>query len=143
MRKSGMTDIVKNITRLVTGFIAVFGVYLALTGHLGPGGGFPGGVILAAAAVLVVLAFGGRFSDRLLNERKCHWVDAIGAGAFLLIAIAGYFFGGFFLNFIDGEALVGGGIIPLANLAIMVKVAAGLAGVFLALTLFKMNRTEG
>ena len=143
MKKSGMTSIVKNITRLVTGFIALFGVYLALTGHLGPGGGFPGGVILAAAAVLVVLAFGGKFSDRLFNERKCHWVDAIGAGAFLLIALAGYFFGGFFLNFIGGEKLVGGGIIPLANLAIMVKVAAGLAGVFLAITVFKMNRTEG
>ena len=35
-----VTLIVKNTTRLVSGFIAVFAVYIALTGHLGPGGGF-------------------------------------------------------------------------------------------------------
>ena len=58
MTTEGMSLIVKNTARLVAGFIAVFGIYIALTGHLSPGGGFAGGVILAAAAVLVILAFG-------------------------------------------------------------------------------------
>ena len=53
MNDGGMTLIVKNTARLVSGFITVFAVYIALTGHLGPGGGFAGGVILAAAAVLL------------------------------------------------------------------------------------------
>ena len=34
----GMSLIVKNITRLVAGFIALFGAYIVLYGHLTPGG---------------------------------------------------------------------------------------------------------
>ncbi|HAU38896.1 MAG TPA: sodium:proton antiporter, partial [Phycisphaerales bacterium] len=56
MTPTGMTLIVRSTAKLVTGFIAVFGIYIALTGHLSPGGGFAGGVILAAAAILIVLA---------------------------------------------------------------------------------------
>ena len=143
--EEGMTPIVRNTTRLVSGFIVVFGTYIALTGHLGPGGGFAGGVILAAAGVLIVLAFGRQASAMILNEPKCHVWDAAGAMAFLLVALCGYFSGGFFVNFIGPQwgplggvhDLLSGGMIPLANLAILVKVAAGLAGGFLALAAFR------
>ncbi|MFW6159009.1 MAG: MnhB domain-containing protein [Planctomycetota bacterium] len=144
--KNGMTLIVKNTARLVAGFIAVFGVYVAATGHLSPGGGFPGGVILAAAAVLVVLAFGKEFAARLLREPQCHVWDAGGAAAFLLVALCGYFAGSFFANFLPaGEAhtLQSAGSIPLSNLAILVKVGAGLAGAFLALSAFRLARAKG
>lgn len=136
MSGPGMTSIVQNTARLVVGFIAVFAFYIALTGHLGPGGGFAGGVILAAAAALAVLAFGKKATARLLSEPACHVADAAGALAFLVIALAGFGAGVFFVNFLDpGEThrFVSGGTIPLANLAILVKVGAGLAGVFLAL----------
>lgn len=136
----GMTLIVKNVTRLVAGFIAVFAVYIALTGHISPGGGFAGGVILAAAAVLVVLAFGKDFSSRLIAERQCHVGDAIGALSFLLVAMLGYFSGAFFTNFVrSGKVhhLQSGGVIPLSNLAILIKVGAGLAGAFIALSAFR------
>ncbi|HID57013.1 TPA: hypothetical protein EYP37_10830, partial [Candidatus Poribacteria bacterium] len=59
MKEQGMTVIVKTITRIVAGFITIFGAYIVLTGHLTPGGGFPGGVILACAFVLLTLAYGG------------------------------------------------------------------------------------
>lgn len=142
MKQAGMTLIVKTTTRLITGFIAVFGVYVALTGHLTPGGGFAGGVILAAAAALVVLAFGGRDAASLLTERQCHIADAAGAMGFLAVALCGYFSGAFFANFIPTPSeqlhrLVSAGMIPLANLAILVKVGAGLAGAFLALAAYK------
>ena len=140
MKTSGMTSIVKDTARLVAGFIAVFGVYIAATGHLTPGGGFAGGVILAAAAVLVVLAFGKEFSAKLIDESRCHVWDAAGAAGFLAVALCGYFVGQFFTNFLSlGEAhtLRSGGGIPLSNLAILVKVGAGLAGAFLALSAFR------
>ncbi|HEC63431.1 MAG TPA: hypothetical protein ENI38_03490, partial [Candidatus Acetothermia bacterium] len=38
--------------------IGVFGVYLAASGHLGPGGGFPAGAILGSGLLLVALAGG-------------------------------------------------------------------------------------
>ena len=151
MKHTGMTSIVKNITRLVTGFIVVFGVYITLTGHLTPGGGFAGGVILAAAGVLIVLAFGSNFAARILTEPKCHVWDATGAGVFLVIALLGYSAGSFFFNFInvlpDADVeqraghLLSAGTIPLSNLAIFVKVGAGLVGAFLALSVFR-NRTS-
>ena len=144
MNQDGMTLIVKNVTRLVSGFIAVFGIYVALTGHLGPGGGFPGGVIVAAAAVLIVLAFGGRTAKRFVTEPMCHVADAAGACGFLAVALCGFFAGAFFARFIPTGRLyhlASGGTLPLSNLAIMVKVAAGLAGVFIALVAFGRARS--
>lgn len=140
MKQAGMTLIVKNTTRLVGGFIAVFGTYIALTGHLGPGGGFAGGVILAAAAALIVLAFGREFSSRLITEPICHVSDSGGAMLFLAIALFGYLAGTFFVNFVPlGRLhhLASAGTIPFSNLAILVKVGAGLAGAFLALSAFR------
>ncbi len=143
MKQSGMTLIVKNTARIIAAFVAVFGLYVALTGHLGPGGGFAGGVILASVAVLVVLAFGGDFSRKLITEGKCHVWEGVGALGFIAVALLSYlgFWGGeFFFNFISkGEVhrLASAGTIPLSNLAIGVKVAAGLAGAFIALAAFR------
>jgi len=148
MTHSGMTPIVKSVARLVTGFAAVFGIYVAVTGHLGPGGGFAGGVVLAAAAILAVLAFGRTESQKLLTESRCHVWDAAAAAAFLLVAFLGFFEGSFFVNFIQAiyrgqlHSLVSAGTIPVSNLAICVKVAAGLAGVFVALSAFRRARME-
>ena len=148
MKSTGMTLIVKNTARLIAGFIAVFGIYIAATGHLSPGGGFAGGVIIAAAAVLVVLAFGKDAAATVLGERQCHVWDAAGALAFLAVALCGYFVaGGFFGHFLadslgEPHTLRSGGAIPLSNLAILVKVGAGLAGAFLALSAFRRTAPE-
>jgi len=53
----GMTIIVKTISSWVKVLIVLFGIYIILFGHLTPGGGFAGGVILAASYVLLMLAF--------------------------------------------------------------------------------------
>jgi multicomponent Na+:H+ antiporter subunit B len=144
----GMTPIVKNTARLISGFIAVFGIYIALTGHISPGGGFAGGVILAAAAVLIVLAFGRSTAERIFTPSQCHLWDAAGAGLFLVVAMLGYFSGGFFVNFIahisKGQVgkLFSGGTILVSNLCILIKVAAGLAGAFLALSAFRRQGVD-
>ncbi|MCP4708945.1 MAG: hypothetical protein GY869_09995 [Planctomycetes bacterium] len=54
----GMTIIVKQVTKLVVGFILLYSIYLILFGHLSPGGGFVGGVTMACGFILIVLAFG-------------------------------------------------------------------------------------
>ena len=48
MKSEGLSLIVKNITRLLSAFILLYGIYVVLYGHVSPGGGFTGGVILAA-----------------------------------------------------------------------------------------------
>ena len=150
MNHRGMTPIVKNTSRLVAGFIAVFGIYVAVTGHLTPGGGFAGGVVLAAAAALIVLAFGRDFAAGLFTEKHCHLWDVAGAAGFLVVALCGYFVGTFFTNFLPAGVAtepMSAGMIPLANLAILVKVGAGLAGAFVALAAYRAatggRRPEG
>lgn len=143
--QAGMSLIVKTITRLVASFILLFGIYIVMYGHITPGGGFSGGVIIAGSLILMLLAFGKKYVFEFLSEKAPTIWDCLGASLFLLIAVAGYFGGTFFLNLFDkGEPfrLFSGGIIPLCNLAIGVKVGAGLFGAFLALSVFRLARTR-
>jgi len=135
---TGMSLIVKQVSKLVTGFIFLFSIYLILYGHLSPGGGFVGGVTLGCCFILMVLAFGKKFTNTMISDRATTVFDCVGAMGFLLIALAGYIAGDFFLNFIPRTAgqefkLLSAGTIPLANIAIGLKVGACLAGVFAAL----------
>ena len=138
----GMTLIVKQVTRLVAGFILLYSAYLILYGHLSPGGGFAGGVTMACSFILIILAFGKDFVNTMISDRAATVWDCVGALGFLALAFLGYFAGKeFFLNILaSGEGnfkLFSAGIIPLANRAIGIKVGAGLAGVFVALSIFR------
>ena len=136
----GMTLIVKTITDFVAGFIVVFGAYIVLYGHLTPGGGFAGGVIMACAFILLMLAHGSDVAYSKLPERVAHIMDSAGALAFLLIGWFGLTAGFFFLNvFGKGEMfklLSSGMILPL-NIAIAFKVGSSLFLVFSALAIFR------
>ena len=48
--------IVKTVSRVLVPFIQMFGLYVIVHGHSSPGGGFQGGVILAASFILLSLA---------------------------------------------------------------------------------------
>jgi len=136
----GMSLIVKSVTRLVAGFIVLFGAYIVLYGHLTPGGGFTGGVILAGGLALVVLAFGEGYARNVLTHHWARVGDMTGALLFLLVAVLGFVGGVFFTNFLPVGwigRLVSAGTIPLSNLAIGIKVGAGLFGVFVALAAFR------
>ncbi len=136
----GMTLIVKTITDFVVGFIIVFGVYIVLYGHLTPGGGFAGGVIIACAFILAMLAHGKDVAFSKLPEKAAHIIDSGGALAFLLIGWFGVTVGAFFMNaFGRGEVfrlLSSGMILPL-NIAIAFKVSSSLFLVFSALAIFR------
>ena len=136
---SGMTLIVKRVTRLTVGLILLYGIYIVLHGHLTPGGGFAGGVIVALSFIHIMLAFGKDVAFKRFSDVKASFVESLGAIMFLSIAIAGIFAGGFFLNFLSkGEpfTLFSAGFIPLANIAICFKVSAGLFAIFCTLVIF-------
>jgi multisubunit Na+/H+ antiporter MnhB subunit len=136
----GMTLIVKTITDFVAGFIIVFGAYITLYGHLTPGGGFAGGVIIACAFILLMLAHGKEQAFSKLPERLAHILDSGGAMAFLLIGWAGLTGGYFLLNiFPKGQMfrLLSSGIILPLNIAIAFKVGSSLFLVFAALAMFR------
>ncbi len=50
--------ILRIMTTVMMPFILVFGFYVITHGELGPGGGFQGGVVIAAAFILYGLVYG-------------------------------------------------------------------------------------
>jgi multisubunit Na+/H+ antiporter MnhB subunit len=140
--KDGMTLIVKAITRFVGVIIMLFGVYIVLHGHLSPGGGFAGGVILVSGFILLTLAFGKKVSLKFFSQRAASAFESLGALIFLSVALLGYAGGFFFLNLLPkgtaGE-LLSAGIIPLCNIGIGIKVGAALFAVFIALIILRIG----
>lgn len=143
--EKGMSLIVKTITRLTVGLILLYGIYIVLHGHVSPGGGFAGGVIIALSFIHLMLAYGKEEAFKKLSRARASFFENLGAILFLTIAVLGFTGGYFFLNFIPkGEPfkLFSAGIIPLCNIAISLKVGAGLFGIFAALVLLKVEKGQ-
>ena len=140
-----MSLIVKTITRLTVGLILLFGIYIVLHGHLSPGGGFAGGVIVALAFVHLMLAFGKDATATKISRSLASNLESVGALLFLSIAILGFLGGSFFLNILSKGTpfkLFSGGTIPLSNIAIGLKVGVGLLAIFLALVILEGTKKE-
>ena len=141
-REKGMSVIVKTITRLTVGLILLYGIYILSHGHISPGGGFAGGVIVALSFVHLMLAYGKEMALKKLPRNVMSFFESMGAIIFLSIALIGFTAGYFFINFIaKGEPfkLFSAGTIPLYNIAISLKVGAGLFAIFVALVLLKFD----
>lgn len=138
---SGMSLIVKTVTRITAAIIFLFGCYITLTGHFALGGGFAGGIISALGYILYVLAYGKSEAEMKISQRGATLMMCLGMILFLALALLGFSGGYFFKNFLPkgmaGE-LVSGGIIPFCNFAIMLEVGAGLYLVFLRLITFNV-----
>ena len=144
----GMSVIVKTIASWVKVLIILFGIYIVLFGHLTPGGGFAGGVILASSYVLLMLAFGKDFVNKNMPLSLSGRLDSVGAILFLSIAVLGVIFGSgvffknFLINFGQKFNLISAGTIPLSNLAIGLKVGASLYLVIFLLSAFRRDESE-
>ncbi len=137
--------IVEKISRWVSPIIFIFGIYVILYGHLSPGGGFPGGVILSSAFILTLLARGRGAALRGLPFGIAKKMDAAGAMLFLLLALlglplSGLFFANFIQQMLPGRPLrlLSAGTIMPGNIAIGIKVAASLFLVMLALSVLRI-----
>lgn len=111
------------------GPMVMLGLYVASHGHLSPGGGFQGGVVLATAPLFLYL--GGRYlAFRMLNPvAMLDFGEGLGAGGFITIGALGLVAGSAFLeNFLPlgapRELLSGGTLLPI-NLTVALAVAAG------------------
>ena len=144
--KSGMTIIVKTITRITVPTIILYGCYIIFHGHLTPGGGFAGGVIIALALLNVMIAFGRKFTNNWLNINFLEKLESISATLFLVLGILGFFIGNAFLfNFINhGELfrLLSAGTIPVLNIIIGIEVAMSLFLVVWVLAGLKLDKGE-
>jgi multicomponent Na+:H+ antiporter subunit B len=138
----GMTVIVKKTTQLIAGLVFLYGIYIIIHGHLTPGGGFAGGVILAGSFILLILAYGSDFLHLVREETGTTMYENLAILVVLFLALSGLLLGArvFFLNWapkgIYGE-LISAGLLPLYNIFIGIEVAASILSIFLALVIFK------
>jgi multicomponent Na+:H+ antiporter subunit B len=144
-----LTKIVRTVANQLILFIAIFGLYVIAHGHVTPGGGFQGGAVIVGGIVMLLVAFNSQELKKSIRERVLSVVESSGALIFIGLAFAGI---GtiFFYNLLVGTPLFGGvpsvgpgsgdiwtgGVIPLMNFAVGLKVVAGLTAVVLALALF-------
>jgi len=137
-----MTLIVKKTTQLIGGMIFMYGIYVIIHGHLTPGGGFAGGVIVAGSMILVTLAYGGDFMKLIREEAGTTIVESLATLMVIFIATSGFLFGTkiFFNNFLPkgivGE-LISAGVLPLYNIFVGTEVAASIFIIFLSLIIYK------
>ena len=139
---NGMTLIVKKTTQLIAGMTFMYGIYVIVHGHLTPGGGFAGGVVIAGSMILVTLAYGSDFMKLVREESESTIVENLAIIMVILIATAGLLLGTkvFFNNFLPkGEVgnLISAGVLPLYNLCVGTEVAASIFVIFLSLVIFK------
>lgn len=70
--------IIKNTCRIIIPFIQIFALYVVAHGHYSPGGGFQGGVLLAAAIILYAISHDLRRSIRRFSERTAALLGSMG-----------------------------------------------------------------
>jgi multicomponent Na+:H+ antiporter subunit B len=122
----GASDSTQVLVAALVGPAILFGIYIVIHGPLTPGGGFQGGVLLAAAGALAYLA-GRKAGGRPV--RAIEWLEGeegLGAAGFTLIGFGGLVFAAAFLqNFLpagDSGSLLSGGTIPLSNISVGIEV---------------------
>ncbi len=142
---TGMSVIVRTVTRLVYGLIIIFGFYVIMHGHLTPGGGFQGGAVVASAFALLLVALG---TAGLKGKLNVHWLQSLeefGALAFLALGFLGIGTAFFYNLFANSGTVFGasvpvpygpnpglldtGGTLPWMNWAVGLKVMTGIASV--------------
>jgi multisubunit Na+/H+ antiporter MnhB subunit len=138
----GMTLIVKKTTQLIAGMIFMYGIYIIVHGHLTPGGGFAGGVIMAGSLILILLAYGGDFLRLVKEKTGTTIIESVSTILVIMLASAGFIFGTkiFFNNFLPRGVvghLISAGVLPLYNIFVGIEVAASIFIIFLSLIIFK------
>ncbi len=108
--------------------LVIVGLYIVLHGHLTPGGGFQGGVVLAAAFFLPLL---GR-PRNALDHAVIGWIEGLAGAVFVGIGLWALAARGEFLAPLLGKgtlgALFSAGTLPLLYIAVGLKVGAEIAG---------------
>ena len=135
-----MSVIVKTVAHWLRTPILVYGIYTVLYGHLSPGGGFAGGVMIATGLALRTLAFG---EPRTGSRDGAAALESAGALLFLAAACIGVVTAGTFLqNVLPTPVarhfmLLSGGLIPVYDIGIALLVAGGLFVAFSALAVIQ------
>lgn len=119
--------ILQTAARILVPPIFIFGIYIILAGHLGPGGGFSGGAVIGAGLILYLNAFGFEKTEKFFTAKTYRRLS-FGALACYSLAKSYSFYTG--ANHIESiiplgtpGAILSSGLILLLNICVGIVVA--------------------
>lgn len=111
------------LARLGATISALVGVELAIRGHLSPGGGFAAGVAGGTAIGLIAMTSSTEWMQEIYQRWHAAAWEKISVLVFIFLSVITL--SGFELPHGDFGALLSGGILPILNILVAIKVALG------------------
>lgn len=119
--------ILQTAARVLVPPIIIFGIYVILGGHLGPGGGFSGGAIIGAGLILYLNAFGFKKTERFFTGKTYKVLSVCALGCYCLAKSYSFYTGA---NHIESMiplgtpgAILSSGLILILNICVGIVVA--------------------
>lgn len=133
--------ILQTVAKLLVPPIFIFGIYIILAGHLGPGGGFSGGAVIGAGLILYQNAFGFAKTEEFFTA-KTYRIMSFGALACYSIAKSYSFYTG--ANHIESIIPLGNpGAILSSGLILLLNICVGIVVAGTMYTFYAMFRKGG
>ena len=144
--KKRRDSILISCTNLVLPILLTLGLYIIIHGHLSPGGGFQGGVLIAGAIAIIYIGYGFKGVNKGIAANTFKIAEDIGALGFIILAFiglvgSGVFFGNILKKGNPGD-LFSSGSIFLMNFAVGFKVFAGISFLILIMITNLKNKEE-
>ncbi len=124
--KAESNFMLQTASKLLFPIILLFGIYVMVYGHLSPGGGFQGGVIIASGVLLLVISH----KEFVVPHSLIVALETFAGVAYVLIGLIGLvvldkFLGNFLPNDISNMGLLlSGGVIPIIYIIVGIKVGS-------------------
>ena len=117
-------------------FALVYILYIILHGHLSPGGGFQGGVLMAGVVILLYLGHGFEATVDALSYHTLHKSEGVASVVYVALALMGVAAGAQFCqNILYTHGAIGdlysSGTIFWMNVTVGVKVITGIGSISL------------
>ena len=121
--------------------------YIIFHGHLSPGGGFQGGVLMVAAVTILYLGHGYETTTRTLSANLLHGTEGFASVMYVALAMVGISVGlQFCQNIIAGHGKIGelysSGTIFWMNATVGLKVLTGVGSIALLMIGLVNERSE-
>jgi len=107
MKEGSSSPIILLLSRVISPYIMLFGMYVIFHGHYSPGGGFQGGALLAASILLIRIAMNEEVHQLHFKRNMGIPLGAIGVLIFFSIGFISLLLGGEFLDY---------SLIPIKNM---------------------------
>ncbi len=111
------------LARLGATIASLVGIELAIRGHLSPGGGFAAGVAIGTAIGLIAMTSSPEWMEAVYQRWHAATWEKISVLIFIVLSVVTL--AGFELPHGQLGELISGGIIPILNILVAIKVALG------------------